>query len=237
MAKYLIVNADDFGLCEGVNQGIMRAAQQGIVTSTSLMVRQPGAAAAAAYAREECPISVGLHIDLGEWIYEHGDWVPLYQVVDPEDELLVAKEIAWQLEEFQRLVGRQPTHLDSHQHAHLNEPVRSITQEIAQSLGICLREVTPLVRYCGDFYGQYGEGVAMPEQISVASLSQILAALPEGITEMACHPGFLDGLQSVYSQERRLELAALCDPLIRQQLTDLDIQLCSFTSMAAMAQL
>jgi predicted glycoside hydrolase/deacetylase ChbG (UPF0249 family) len=163
--------------------------------------------------------------------------VPLYQIVDPEDESLVRQEVAWQLEEFQRLVGRLPTHLDSHQHAHLNQPVRSVTQAIAQALGICLRQINPVVRYCGDFYGQYGEGIGIPEQISVAALRQILATLPQGITEMACHPGFLEGLQSSYGQERRLELEALCDPLIRQQLTDLEIQLCGFTPMAAMAQL
>ena len=38
--RYLIVNADDFGLSEGVNRGIVRAHEGGIVTSASLMVRQ-----------------------------------------------------------------------------------------------------------------------------------------------------------------------------------------------------
>ncbi len=51
MKRYLIVNADDFGLSFGVNQGIIEAFEHGIVTSTSLMVNWIGAAEAAAYAR------------------------------------------------------------------------------------------------------------------------------------------------------------------------------------------
>ena len=46
-AGRLIVNADDFGLCAGVNQGIIEAHERGIVTSASLMVRYPAAEAAA----------------------------------------------------------------------------------------------------------------------------------------------------------------------------------------------
>ena len=64
---YLIVNADDFGQSPGVNRGVIAAHERGVVTSTSLMVRWPSAAAAAAYAREHPALSVGLHVDLGEW--------------------------------------------------------------------------------------------------------------------------------------------------------------------------
>src|SRR5206468_3723439 len=50
--RRLIVNADDFGLTDGVTGGIARAHRDGIVTSTSLMVDAPGARAAARLARE-----------------------------------------------------------------------------------------------------------------------------------------------------------------------------------------
>ena len=49
--RFLIVNADDFGLCQSVNEGIAAAHEKGIVTSASPMVRSAGAAAAVAYAR------------------------------------------------------------------------------------------------------------------------------------------------------------------------------------------
>src|ERR1041384_2429184 len=115
-AKNLIVNADDFGQSRGINQGIISASRNGIVTSASLMVRWPAAAEAAAYAREYPALSIGLHIDLGEQILRDGEWVPLYSVVSLKSETEVRDEINHQLGVFDRLLGHPPTHLDSHQH-------------------------------------------------------------------------------------------------------------------------
>ena len=65
--RFLIVNADDFGQSAGVNRGVAMAHEQGIVTSASLMVRWPAATGAAAFGRAHPGLSVGLHVDLGEW--------------------------------------------------------------------------------------------------------------------------------------------------------------------------
>src|SRR6266404_4630864 len=107
-AKYLIVNADDFGLSQGVNRGIIEAAEHGILTSASLMVRQPAAAEAASYARKHPQLTVGLHLDLGEWVYQQGEWVPLYSVVSTHDLSAVAGEVGRQFTQFQKLLGRAP---------------------------------------------------------------------------------------------------------------------------------
>jgi predicted glycoside hydrolase/deacetylase ChbG (UPF0249 family) len=228
MTRQLIVNADDFGLSEGVNRGIIEASEHGILTSASLMVRQPAAAAAAAYARTHSRISVGLHLDLGEWVYRDGEWVPLYFVVATEDARAVAKEVARQLEEFERLVGRPPSHLDSHQHVHRQEPALSIVRDHAHRLGVPVREQTPGIAYCGDFYGQTGEGESLPDVLSVAVLKQILATLPEGVTELGCHPGYDDGLATAYRAERALETKVLCAPEIRDAIKALGVELRSF---------
>src|SRR4051812_5062264 len=113
--RYLIVNADDFGLSPGVNRGIITAHEHGIVTSASLMVRWPGAVEAAAYAKTRPELGVGLHIDLGEWAYRDGEWIALYQVVPLADHEAVFAEVERQLTCFRGLLGREPTHLDSHQ--------------------------------------------------------------------------------------------------------------------------
>src|SRR6185503_13954375 len=78
--RSLIVNADDFGLSPGVNAGVARTHEQGILTSASLMVRRPAAAAAAEYAQGTPALGVGLHVDLGEWARIDGEWKAVYEV-------------------------------------------------------------------------------------------------------------------------------------------------------------
>jgi predicted glycoside hydrolase/deacetylase ChbG (UPF0249 family) len=228
MTRYLIANADDFGLSAGVNRGIIECAGRGILTSASLMVRWPAAAEAAAYAKTSRAISVGLHVDLGEWVLRNGNWELLYKVVDTDDAVAVAKEINGQLAEFRRLTGRNPSHLDSHQHVHRNEPARSIMLNLARELGVPLRECSPHIHYCGDFYGQGGEGEHLPGAISVTNLQNILSSLPDGVTELGCHPGYGDDLNSPYRVERGEEVRVLCDPETRAAVAVLGLKLCSF---------
>jgi chitin disaccharide deacetylase len=229
--RNLIVNADDFGLSEGINRGIIRAHEQGIVTSASLMVRGAAATEAAHYARKHPRLSIGLHLDLAEWVYRDGEWKPLYQVVPPDDEGAVAGEVGRQLEAFRRLLRRDPTHLDSHQHAHRNEPARSVISRLAQSLSVPLRSFTPRVEYCGDFYGQTGEGDPYPEGISLEGLLKTIRNLPAGITELGCHPGEDEDLHSVYRIERMQEVAVLCHPRVRAALESNAVELCSFADV------
>jgi predicted glycoside hydrolase/deacetylase ChbG (UPF0249 family) len=233
--RQLIVNADDFGLSSSVNQGIIKAHEQGIVTSTSLMVGWPGAAEAATYSREHWDLSFGLHVDLGEWAYRDGAWVPLYEVVPMEDIAAVSDQISYQLDTFRRLVGKDPTHIDSHQHAHLREPVRSIVIDVARHLAVPLRHYSSEIRYCGDFYGQTVEGLSFPYGISVDRLMRILAALPPGLTELCCHPGEGVDLDTMYRSERLEEVKVLCDPRIGAAISTLEIELCSFSGSVALS--
>ena len=228
----LIVNADDFGLSPGVNSGIIRAHEQGIVTSASLMVRGDSAVEAAEYARRTPRLSVGLHFDIGEWMYKDGSWEPLYEVVPAGDEPALAGEIARQLAAFRRLIGRLPTHLDSHQHVHLEEPVRSLLCKRAGNLGIPLRHYSG-VRYCGDFYGQTGEGNPLPGAVTASRLIAILGSLGPGTTELCCHPGDGAGLNTMYREERAEEVRALCDASVRATVGRLGIALESFRDLRA----
>src|SRR5947208_2177006 len=145
-ARWLIVNADDFGQSRGINRGVARAHRAGVVTSASLMVRFPEAAEAAGYARANPALSVGLHLDLGEWSYRDGTWQPEYVVVDTDDDRAVSDEVERQLERFRALVGRDPTHLDAHQHVHREEPARSALLAMGRSLAVPVRGESPAVR-------------------------------------------------------------------------------------------
>jgi predicted glycoside hydrolase/deacetylase ChbG (UPF0249 family) len=229
----LIVNADDFGQSPGINLGIMTAHERGIVTSASLIVRGPAAARAAEDAQAHPRLSVGLHIDLGEWAYRAGAWVELYRRVDADNIAAVEAEVAQQLDAFRRLVGRNPTHLDSHQHVHRKDPVRQIVQELGVRLRIPVRHFTPGIAYCGDFYGQDDYGHSYPHLVRAASLVAILERLTPGVTELCCHPGGASGEpgDTMYLIERRQEMDALCDPRVREAVDALGIKLISFRDL------
>jgi predicted glycoside hydrolase/deacetylase ChbG (UPF0249 family) len=229
--RYLIVNADDFGQSYGVNRGIVKAHRCGIVTSASLMVRWPAAHEAVAYAREHPSLSLGVHIDLGEKVFRAGEWVSLYTVVPLQDAAAITAEVSRQLEVFRRLIGRDPSHLDSHQHVHLREPVRTVLIEVARQLDIPLRHCSPDVCYRGGFYGQTAEGASLPDAISVDGLLHILKTLPSGYTELGCHPADGCDLNTMYRHERLEELRVLCDPSVRAAIKTMGIELRSFKNL------
>jgi chitin disaccharide deacetylase len=226
-SRRVIINADDLGQSSGVNRGIIQAHEHGVVTSASLMVRWPAANAAAAYARSHKQLGVGLHLDLGEWIYRNGEWSRLYQVVDEADACAVAAEFSRQMEAFYDLVGRAPTHIDSHQHAHRKEPVRSTVLAAAGALNIPVREIS--ARHCGSFYGHDEFGVSHPEWVSADHLIGVLRGVEPGLIEISCHPSAVDDLNTLYRGERLVELATLCDPRVRAAIGELGIELLSFS--------
>jgi len=229
--RILIVNADDFGLAVPVTDGILEAHIAGIVTSTSLMVLQPDAERAAALAAAHPALGVGLHLDLGEWAFRRGSWVQTRHVVDLRDERAVSDEIVRQMDRFRALVGRPPSHLDSHQHLHSSDPIaRSCVREPAERWGIPVRALDPRIRFCGDFYGQGREAERHPEWISADALLQLLRDLPAGTTELGCHPG-RPGVRDAYGPERALELAALTDPRLPAFLAQQRIRLISFSTL------
>jgi chitin disaccharide deacetylase len=227
--RTLIVNADDLGLSDGVNAGIVEAHQRGIVTSASAMVRMPAAPAAATLARARPALAVGLHIDLGQWDYEGGEWRAAYERCPGGDGAAVELECRAQLELFRGLFGRDPTHLDSHQHAHRSEPAASVAATLALELGVPLRDRG--IRYEGGFYGQTGKGEPFPAGITVERLVELVESLPSGRTELGCHPGIGVGAESSYGAERERELAALCDERVRAAIGRAGIALRSFAEL------
>ena len=208
--RYLIVNGDDFGASRGINRGILEAHQRGILTSTSLLVDAPGSEEAARLGRAARELSVGLHVDLPN---KRGD---------------CRAELSRQLARFAELMGRAPTHLDSHHNVHRDPQALPYFLDLARQHGLPLREHSP-VGYFSKFYGQRG-GERRLEQISVESLARMLkTTIADGLTELSCHPGYVDpDFSTAYNAEREAELRTLCDPRIRQTLAEYTIQLISY---------
>ena len=208
---FLIVNGDDFGVTRGVNRGILEAHRDGILTSTSLFVDRPWTHDAVAVARD-CPrLSVGLHADLDGVRGKH-----------------VRPELLRQLARFEELTGEPPTHLDSHHNVHRHSDVSPDFVAVARERGLPVRDFSK-VRHLQDFYG-YGNGRMDFDGIGVASLVDLLTTrLEHGLTEMGCHPGYVDDdLVSSYRAERECEIRTLCDPGVREAIRAAGIVLVSF---------
>jgi chitin disaccharide deacetylase len=230
--RALVVNADDFGLSEDVNAGVLRAHRHGIVTATSLMVRGAAAEQAVAAAAAHPALAIGLHVDLAEWVCVDGRWRAAYEVVEIADPVAVAAELERQLERFRALTGRDPTHLDSHQHVHRAEPVRSIMGARAKELRVPLRHHGH-VRYCGAFYGQGRGGAALPDAITPAALVALIEGLPDGATELCCHPAAAASPGLAYGAERLRELEALCHADVRAAVARSGVRLGTFREALA----
>jgi predicted glycoside hydrolase/deacetylase ChbG (UPF0249 family) len=215
--RMLVVNADDFGLSPGVNDGILEAHADGIVTSTSLMVLERGAGDAARAARGYEALSVGLHfVDEGN--------------LDLDDPDQAARSFHAQLERFRELTGRDPTHVDSHHHVHSWSRARLATfSRLVEPLGVPLRG-QGRVAYVGAFWGQSEPGVTKLRCVRRPFLLHLIRAeVLDGFTELACHPARINGdFSSSYLDERAVELATLTEPGLHEAVEALGVELVSF---------
>jgi predicted glycoside hydrolase/deacetylase ChbG (UPF0249 family) len=208
--RYLIVNGDDFGMSPGINRGILDAHRNGILGSTSLLVEARASEEAAALATTVPGLSVGLHADPGH------------------DPAACRTRLEHQVARFEALTGRLPTHLDSHHDVHRDPALLPDFVAVARAYGLPLRGHGRVV-CCAKFYGRW-DGETHPEQVSVAGFERILdAEVGDGVTELACHPGYVDpSLRSSYRIERELELETLCDPAVRAAVARRAIALIGF---------
>jgi predicted glycoside hydrolase/deacetylase ChbG (UPF0249 family) len=220
MTKHLIVNADDYGASSGTNRGIVESHTHGIVTSTSLMVTGRAAQEAVAMSRDFPDLSVGLHWDV---------WGEDEREFDLRNERDVRDEFARQLDRFHDLMGRTPTHVDSHRHAHREPEVRSLFAELVAPLGVPLRG-DGRARFLGGFYAQWEWKVTQLEYVSVEFLERMLRdEVADGWTELSCHPGYASAdYAAVYATEREAEVRTLCDPRIRAVVAQLGIHLAGY---------
>jgi chitin disaccharide deacetylase len=212
--RFLIVNADDLGMTAAVNEGIFAAHEGGLVTSASLMVLRDDAPAAV----EELPaypdLSVGLHLERCSSFPRHMRGKGRTP----------AAECRKQLERFRELVGRDPTHLDSHKHVHETDGAFGAAAEaLAAELKAPLRNRG--IRYERRFYGR--------DAISPEHLMGLIEALPPGWTEVGCHPAAGPVPTSSYDAERQIELATLRDPRVKNLLNVTGVRLCNFAQANA----
>jgi hopanoid biosynthesis associated protein HpnK len=149
----LIVNADDFGRSAAINEAVIRAHQEGILTTASLMVNEPGFEEAVALAQQNPKLGVGLHLTLlcgrsalpparipglvnqcGEFTNNPAGAGFRYFFQHRLRDQLKA-ELAAQFEKF-RATGLKLDHVNGHLHLHLHPVVFGILMEGNGQFGI-----------------------------------------------------------------------------------------------------
>lgn len=246
--KTLIVNADDFGMTPGVSEGILRAHRHGIVTSTTMLATADVDRRQLARALDS-DLGIGLHVNLTlgrpltrgrSLVGDDGRFVrDARRAAARADVRDVEREVEAQVDRFVELVRRPPTHLDTHHHVGLHEPVAGVVLAVARRLGLPVRSQNEAARRRARsagiptpdaFFGESG-----PDAYWTAARTLLrLRDVPDGVSEFMTHPGLFDDALSYsrYGRQRETELAALGSPAARAAAHALGVRLATFAALS-----
>ena len=154
MDKRIIINADDFGLCDGVNKAVAQAHTDGVLTSATIMANMPAANEAVEIAKQLPNLGVGVHLTLnegrpvskdtcvhcllngdGQFAYSPSK-LSLLSIARHKIRNAIRTELAAQIQ-WAIDNGLSPTHLDSHKHIHSFPAIFSIVCDLARQFEIC----------------------------------------------------------------------------------------------------
>ncbi len=265
-----MVNADDFGFTPDVNEGIVQAHREGILTSATLMANGEAFEDAIALARATPTLDVGCHLVLvGGRSLVSGEPLPRTPAA-----LLAAiarrqvspyRELRAQVERI-LAAGIAPTHLDTHKHTHLAPPVLDAVARLGEEFAICWvrrpfdfpmtagHSAVPLFKRLTSrllglarhrFHRVLAEhhcrttdhfaGFRITGRLRTPELVALLEALPEGSTELMCHPGrcgkALRRATTRLKESREAELDALVAPEVRGTIAREGIELVSYRKL------
>lgn len=155
--RRLILNADDFGLHPSVNEAVLRAHGEGVLTAASLMSGAPAFDEAVALARAAPNLAVGLHITLTDGMpvlpatripaltRKNGRFrddmagLGLLLALSREARAELHAEVLAQVERF-TATGLAPDHVNAHRHFHLHPVIAASVMQAAAGAGIrCIR--------------------------------------------------------------------------------------------------
>lgn len=251
----LIVNADDFGYTPGVTRGVLAAHRDGIVTATTLMANAPDTEDAARQARGVPSLDVGVHLvftygrplsdpaRVRSLVTAGGTFPRVSEVLARRDARAeeVLTEARTQYERARSLLGREPTHLDTHHWVHDVPAIEEGVTALARETGAAVRshdaEQRDRFRAAGmrtpDRFIREFQG---PRPIDTDALVSLLERIASdgGSAELMCHPGIPDEALlrgSSYAADRGIELATLTARVVRETIERLGIAPVDFRSL------
>lgn len=213
--KRLIVNADDFGLTEGVNRAIVEGHKSGIITNASLLANGEAFGPAVEAAAATATLSVGVHLNLTDGrpisnpsrvpslvcsggVFPGSPGAVAKRVINGETRLEEV-ECEWR-SQIEKIVsaGVRISHLDSHKHIHLWPPLFDVVIRLAREYQIsCVRStVEPISAGLGLFLQRRGDWRGITKQFMLARALTALAAWQKKKLETAglCWPDRFYGL-------------------------------------------
>lgn len=254
----LIVNADDFGLNDGVSRGILQAMQEGIVTSTSIMMNIPTVESSILLAVEAGQKTFGLHMNLtcGKSVLdpstvpgivdEQGFFVHDQSRLTNANIKHVEAECRAQLAKFFHYglkYGLKLSHIDSHHHVHALPEISAVFIKLAQENKVPLRNEQPIfrdkIRRAGVTTSDILDCRYYGSKCSLEHLKSFLASHLDctGTVELMCHPGIVTEelrQSSKYTDGRARELAALTSEEIKRFIAENNISLTNYVAMNTM---
>lgn len=240
----LIFNADDFGFTRDVNEGIVEAHRDGVLTATTLMANGDAFDHAVACALDTPTLDIGVHLVMvqGQSVARPGHSMPA-TLQDLTMALLrrqipVYDEAAAQIRKIMA-AGIRPSHIDTHKHTHLFPPVVEAVARVAREFAIpWVRR--PLIRLpfaktlAGLRTTDHLAGFRDTGSLNEAAMIRTLEELPDGLTEFMCHPGKcgpeLQRAATRLKESRAVELAALISPEVRRVIERRGIRLTDYRS-------
>lgn len=236
----LIVNGDDFGITKGVNRGILEAAKNGILTSTSVMIGRPYANEINEFHQEVPNVGIGIHIEFDK------DLMDRCKNKENFDDREITDSIEEQIAKFKELTSFLPDHMDFHKVAirpSKDFVVDEITvfispiEKISSKYKIPWRgmeEIKRIDTFHGAIYDPETHKKSLMDvgRISPKYLIEILRNFKDGNYEMMTHPGYADKeLVSSYYTEREIEIKTLSDTTVIEEIKRLNIQLVNYSQI------
>jgi len=233
--KYLIPNADDFGFTRDVNDGIVEAHRDGILTAATLMATGAAFDHAVELARRNPELDIGVHLVLVDM---EGFPPTIPRLLFSLGRIRIYDELVRQVRKVLD-AGLKPTHLDTHKHTHLLPQVFNALTRIAGEFHIpwVRRRFGPFrwlsTRGCRST--DHFTGFRLTGRYGAAELAELIRRLPEGSTEFMCHPGLctdeLRAARTRLKESRRRELDALVSPEVRAALVESGVKLARYRDL------
>ena len=239
MTKF-IINADDFGYSRGVNYGIIDAHNQGVLTSTTLMVTMPAVKHAVALMKDHPTLAVGLHLNLSfkkpltsgkSLVCENGEFIkPVNLTADHAyDSGEIWIELNAQYDEFVKLTGIHPTHMDSHLGSHLKVPsIKEMAIRLSTEKKIPLRGVDLDHAVHVDFIEHRTFATTWELDYILRNFNKILK---HDFVEIMCHPAYVDDYvmkNSSHNLQRVEELKFLMSDEFINAMKSKDVKLVTY---------